>query len=336
MGIYDLIKKDWKTYCLISAIAYIEEISKPTKHIQIKKYKNKKHSYLCFHSIRLKMNDEELVKKFFNITKSWENKKKMQFIGESFNKPRKEKTSKQDFFYFTPLWLSSIIFTCRSIPNKYSFETARDRINRFKQVNKIKINNNQNLFKKLLKDKVLAAGAFVISMDLEFRGIQSGRPSLCMSEKYKDFLEFMLKIAKKWKWTNNKILSPVNIENSKKRGIKASPQYEFRINIKGLQEIYNLAGPLGNRFKDKCIKFHVERSKNYNHSGKLRYKNNTKEKILNEIKMGKNLTSTNIQFIAGVGIDVVLMHLHDLENKGIIKKQRKGKKYVWSMIKNAD
>ena len=65
MGIYKLMEKDWKTYCLMSAIIYIEEISKPTKHIQIKKYKNKIYKCLCFHSIRLKMKDPEFVNAFF-------------------------------------------------------------------------------------------------------------------------------------------------------------------------------------------------------------------------------------------------------------------------------
>lgn len=331
MGIYNLMSKDWKIYCLMSAIIYIEEISKPTRHTQIKKYKNKEYKCLCFHSIRLKMNDEELVEKLFDITKLWENKKNVKLIGKSFDNPRKENFSQQDFFYFTPSWLNLIISECGTIPNKYSLETALDRINHFKRFKKIKVEDNKNLFKKFLKNKLLAAGAFIISMDLEFRGIQTGRPSLCMSEKYKDFLEFMLEVAKKWGWATNKTLSPVNINHSLKRGINASPQYEFRINIKGLQEIYNLAGPLGNNHKNKCIKFHVERSKNYNSNGKLRYKNKTKEKILNEFKLKKDLTSTGLQFIAGVGVDVVLMHLHSLEKKGKIKKERKGKRYIWNI-----
>ena len=76
MSIYKEMEKDWKNYCLMSAITYIEEISKPSEHIQIKKYKNKTYECLCFHSIRLKMKDPEFVNKFVEITKHWEGKKK--------------------------------------------------------------------------------------------------------------------------------------------------------------------------------------------------------------------------------------------------------------------
>ena len=48
----------------MSAIIYIEEMSKPTEYIQIKKYKNKRYKCLCFHSLRLKMKDEEFVNNF--------------------------------------------------------------------------------------------------------------------------------------------------------------------------------------------------------------------------------------------------------------------------------
>jgi hypothetical protein len=103
MSIYKEMEKDWKNYCLMSAITYIEEISKPSEHIQIKKYKNKTYECLCFHSIRLKMKDPEFVNKFFEITKHWEGKKKIKFIGKTFDKPRKENYDGQDKIYFSPM-----------------------------------------------------------------------------------------------------------------------------------------------------------------------------------------------------------------------------------------
>lgn len=323
--------KDWGTYCLMAAIIYIEEMSKPTEHIQIKKYKDRTYRCLCFHSIRLKMKEEAFVKRIFRITKEWERKKEISFIGKSFDKIRKENFSQQFMFFLSPIWINQILSECGKIPNAYSFKTAISRINNLKHYIKTPIDKNKNLFSLLLHDKNLAAGAFVVSMDLEFRGIQSGRPSLCMSSKYKDFLKFMLNVAQKWRWTNNKNLSDVNVEYSRKLGINASPQYEFKINIKGLQEIYELAGPLLDPLKDKCIKFNVNRSKNYiNLGGKLK-KNKTKEKIFKALKNNKDLTTTSLQFVAGVGTDVVLTHLHNLEKEGKVKKERNGKKYIWNV-----
>ncbi len=168
-------------------------------------------------------------------------------------------------------------------------------------------------------------------MDLEFRGVQTGQLSLCMSNKFKDFLNFMLTIARKWGWTNNERLSSVSVDYSRRLGINASPQYEFRITIKGLREIYSLMGPLSNSMKDNCIKFHVNRSKNYINLGSGSRKNKTKEKILNKLKESKNLSSTNLQFIAGTRADVVLHHLRKLEEEGKVVKERKGKRYIWNI-----
>ncbi len=45
--------------------------------------------------------------------------------------------------------------------------------------------------------------------------------------------------------------------------------------------------------------------------------------------------STELQFDAGVGIDVLLQHLNNFYKEGILKKERKGKYYLWS-IKDAN
>lgn len=334
MSIYKLMEKDWKTYCIMSAIVYIEEMSKPNPHIQIKKYKSKKYTCSCFHTVTLRMKDREVVNKLFEITKNWELKKHTSLIGKTFKKVRKDKLSGQDMFNLTPLWLNNIIAECGKIPNKYSFEAAKQRINNLKHYKKIPVDNTKNLFRLLFKNRNLAAGAFIVSMDLEFRGIQTGQLSLCMSEKYRDFLNFMLDVAKKWGWTSNKKLSSVSVDYRRRMGINASPQYEFRMSIKGLREIYSLMGPLSNPSKDKCIKFHVDRSKNYINLGSGLRKKRTKEKILGALKKSKNLSSTDLQFVAGTRVDVVLDHLKKLEGEGKVVKERKGKKYIWNINAN--
>lgn len=329
MSVYKLMEKDWKVYCLMSSILYIEEMAKPVAHIQIKKRKNKVYNCVCFRSLRLKMKDEEVINKIFNITKIWEKRKNISLIGKSFLTPRKEKFSDQDMFIFTPMWINYILTECGTIPNKYSFDTAIDRINNLKHYKKRYINKNKKLFNLFFKNKKLAAGAFVISMDLEFRGLQNGKPSLCMSNKFKDFLEFMLKVAKKWNWTHNRELSPISMVYNRKLGINASPQYELRIHTKALEEIYKLAGPLANSKKDRCISFNIKRSKSYiNKGGRNRF-NNTGEKLLKTLRKLKHSTSTELQFYVNIGTDVVLDHLHRLEKNGLVIKQRRGKRYVW-------
>lgn len=252
-------------------------------------------------------------------------------IEKEYSISRRDEFSGQDFFNVTPLWLNSIISECGEIPNKYSFDSAIQRIENLKQYGKIPIDSKRNLFKLLFVDKSLAAGVFIVSMDLEFRGIQTGGLSLCMSEKFKDFLNFMLSIAKRWEWTNNERLSPVNMNYSRKLGINASPQYELRISIKGLRDIYSLAGPLANSHKDKCIEFHVNRSKNYINLGYGLMKNKSKEKILRALENSKSLTTTDLQFVTGTRVDVVSDHLKKLEKDGKVKRERIGKRYIWSI-----
>ena len=323
------MEEDWETYCLMSAISFIEEMSKPLPGIQIKMYKDKKYRCECFRSIRLKMKEREFIDKLLSITQNWEARKKLRFLGKSFGKPKIEAWSGQHIILFTPLWINYILSECGGLPNKYADASARYRIDRFVQYEKIPIKNIDK-FSLLFKNKFLAAGAFIISMDLECRGIQSGRPTLCMSERYKDFLEFMLGVAKTWGWTTNDKLSSVSVDYSRNLGINASPQFEFRISTKGLQEIYSLAGPLTIKNKENCIAFHVNRSKNYKNEGGRMRQNNTKEKIFQSLKRGNN-TTTLLQFDAGVGIDVILDHLHKFEKEGKVIKRRTGKRYVWSI-----
>jgi hypothetical protein len=49
------------------------------------------------------------------------------------------------------------------------------------------------------------------------------------------------------------------------------------------------------------------------------------------LRKGENLTTTELQFIAGVGTDVILDHLHNLEKEMKIKKERDGKRYIWNI-----
>lgn len=333
MGIYDLMEKNWEAYCLMSAIIFIEEMNKPHEDWQIKTYKNHKYKYLCFSSLEIRMIDKDFMDKFFSMTKKWEERLHKQFIGKTFDEVKIDKYSGQYKFLLTPTWLGYIIKECGKIPNKYALDKSLRRIELIRRSNneKVKINLRKNLFQKLFKNKVLAAGAFIVSFDTEFRGAQTGLLSLCMSDTYKDFLKFMLSLARKWKWTQNENLSPVSIKYSQNLGINASPQFEFRLNMNGLKEIHKLAGPLAISRKERCIKFHIDRSNNYKNLGGGFLKNKTKEKIFEALKDSKNMITTDLQFIAGVRVDVVLDHLHNLEKEGKVIKKRLGKKYIWNI-----
>jgi len=173
----------------------------------------------------------------------------------------------------------------------------------------------------------------IVSFDLEFRGCQTGRLDLTMSEKYKDFLEYMLKIANFHKWSTQDKLSNVKIDYNIKKGEKATPQHCFRIKTPKLKEIYELAGPLLDNHKNKCIKFNINRSNDYVNKGGSG-KGYMKKRLYDLIKKSNKITTTELQFYVNIGTDVITNHLNKLEKEGKLSKTRKGKKYVWG-IKDA-
>ena len=336
-GIYEAMKKDWKIYCLMAGIALIEEMKKPTLNIQRKKREGVLKRYNCFHTIRFKMKDKDSIIKWLEITRSWEEKLNKHFLGESFKEyPHQEGYSGQWYIIFSPQWLYEVMKTVGRFPSKYTNDICLKRIRNIRPFtgkrkipeNGIKEIKNRSLYNKLFLDKFLAAGAFIVSFDLEFRGVSMGIPSLCMTTKYEDFLEFMLNLAQKWGWTGNTRLSNVDLQHSFKRGIKATPKKEFRLTIKSLEDIYNLAGPLMDTEKNKFIRFHIER---YNKPYKA-IKGRAKNKIIEVLKNEGPLKSTLLQIPTGVRVDVILGHLKDLEKMKLVEKERRGKFYLWRYI----
>ena len=340
MSIYSLMKKDWKTYCLMAGILYIEEVSKPYRKIYAKKYKKKVTFYPNYKTMRLKMKDEKTVKNWFDITRDWEKKLGQNFIGFSFKEIKIEKYSGQFYFCFTPNWLYYIMKTINEFPSKYVNSISIKRLKNWKITkNKFALSDKKisfflmrrSLYSLLFRNKKLAAGAFIISFDLEFRGVTTGRPALCMSERYKDFLEFMLRLAIKYGWSTRDKLSPVSVRYSKMIGINASPQFEFRLSSNKLKEIYDLSGPLCEPSKDKAISFHANRSNNYVNLGGA-FKFIDKRDLIVFLMREKKLTkTTELQYYLNIGVDVILDHLRKLEKEGKINKVRDGKRYIWSL-----
>jgi DNA-binding transcriptional ArsR family regulator len=341
MSIYKKMEEDWETYCLMSGIAFIEEFSKPKRNLQVKDGRN----YWCYGPMQLRINNRDIIHRWLKITRIWERKLGEGFITSHYSKPKKEKGNKKWCINFLPNWLYHVTKTIGKFPSSHVNEKVFDRLKNWKfggnykqkyiltsrQIDSL-INSRKNLYKKLLTNKMLATGAFIVSFDFEFRGLTVGRPNLSMASRYKDFLDFMLRIANKWKWATNGELYKTNMEYSRKMGINASDQYNFTIKSKKLNEIYRLAGPVLDKHKDRCIKFHISRSKNFVSRGTSKY---TKFKILRRLEKLKYAKSTELQFEAGIGIDVILQHLNNFYKKGIINKERKGKYYLWS-IKNAN
>lgn len=339
IGIYEKMKSDWKTYCIMSGLALIEEMSKPKSKIDEKVYKNKKTEYTSFRTLRFKVKELSIIKKWWEITIVWEKKLNIELLGHSFKSgPKQENYSKQYYINFSPMWLFSILKITGKLPSKYTFDlcikrlksmtTRRSGCRYYIKEEKIrKIISKSSIFGRLFYDDSLAAGAFIVSFDLEFRGISTSEPCLCMTNKYEDFLGFLLDVARKWGWSTSNHLFNVNIEYSLRRGINATHKKEFRLKSKSVKEIYNLAGPLADNRKNEFIQFHINRISRDKLFRKL---GETRQMILDVLKNGPN-KSTEIQKYVHRRTDVVLDHLRNLEKQNIVSRKRNGKYYIWSL-----
>jgi hypothetical protein len=346
MSIYEQMRRDWQTYCLMAGIAIVEEFSKPYCYSYVRKFKSGKYEYKIndFKSLRLKVKDLELLKLWFEITKHWENKLKMDFLWPAYKLGPKKTDFSQYQLYFSPNWLFQIMKTVGNFPSRTTSKVCLARLissTKKRQGSKyifpfmeVKRIGKKNRFEFLFEDKILAAGAFIVSFDFEFRGIGQGIPALCMSTTYEDFLNFMLKLAQKWDWTKNKKLVKVKQTFAKRLGINATPQKEFRLSIEGFKKIYMIGGPLGTTRKDDLVKLHVARSNRKNKMAQLRPDGETKKIIFDAVRKGSANTSTELQKFARVRVDVILDHLHKLEKEGLVSRVRKGKRYLWSYNAN--
>ncbi len=320
----------------MSGIMFIEEMSKPYrsyKRIGDKTYKG-------FKPLRLKVKRLDIIKGWWEITRCWEKRLCLDFLGpKSKRAPIKENFSGQFLIYFTPLWLYKVLSTTGALPSGYAFQHC---LNKLRSMTKSRsgfpkryviqlediedITVKQSMYENLFRDKKLAAAAFIVSFDLEFKGVQFGRAALCMTTRYEDFLDFMLSLAKKWHWNTSEVLSNVSIDYSINRGIKASPKKEFGLSIKSLEEIYNLGGSLLDREKDELLRFHIKRSKK---PVKI-IANRSKNIVISQLKKYGDMKVTDLQIPTGVRADVILDHLRQLEKDNKVSRERHGKYYLWS------
>lgn len=341
MNIYESMRSTWETYCLMAGIAVIEEFSKPNLNVKEVFTKKGMKKYTYYSHIRLKMKDEKIVQWWLDTTRIWEKKLNESFINPKCIRPYKD--GDQFTIFFNTNWAYQILRIIGETPSEATNKAYINKVGSWKghKRGELRLDTHQidslrkfSLYPKLFEDKSLAAGAFIISFDLECKGVQVGRINLTMSEKFKDFLTFMLFVANKYQWATKETLTSVSVEYSINRGIKASPQFGFSLKSSKLKEIYDLAGPLLNDLKDRCIKLHANRSANYVNKGFLD-QGKTKQRIYDTVYNLGETTTTEIQFFVNIGNDVINNHLNKLEMNGKLSKVRKGKGYIWS-VKNAN
>jgi DNA-binding HxlR family transcriptional regulator len=174
-----------------------------------------------------------------------------------------------------------------------------------------------SMYNECFKNKQLAADIILIISELEMGGIMQRAP--CLQMKSKEFVNFILKISKRWGWANKASI--------KKREIQGyHPVYSIRLNSRSVKEIYGLSGPCADIDKDKEFKHAISLRK----PGSHRKIGQTKGEIIRLVEKNIN-TAKQISFELGIGIHNIRSPLLELVKEEKLKREKISRGYIYKL-----
>jgi len=174
-----------------------------------------------------------------------------------------------------------------------------------------------SLYDECFEDKQLSADLILIISELEMGGIMQRAPYLQMTSK--DFVNFILKVCRKWRWTNH-----TEIKKSKINIPRWKPKYSCFLNSEATKEIYTLSGPCADINKNKEFKCIFTLRK----PGSHRKIGETKEKILKLVENNIN-TSRQLAFELNIGIQNIQRPLAHLVKIGKLQREKVNKTFIY-------
>ncbi len=195
--------------------------------------------------------------------------------------------------------------------------TAQGRAFIQKIENEIEKVPDYSLYEKCFVDKQLASDLLLIISELEMGGILQTQPYLEM--KSYDFVEFIRKVCEKWGWTHYKNII------KKDQGTHPAT-YLVGLNSKSAKEIYTLSGPCADKDKDIAFRHNFT----IRNIGQHRRMGETKRNIVNLVEKGFD-TSKQITLELHIGIQNIQRPLVELCNKGILKREKNGTGYHYTI-----
>jgi predicted HTH transcriptional regulator len=175
----------------------------------------------------------------------------------------------------------------------------------------------KSVYAKALSNRIIAAYILLPLMEFEFsiRGEES--PMLLQSEVNYEQLRKVFEICKKWGWTTTSQL--------KKKG----KNFYFRLNKKGIKEIFQTAGPFADQKKNEWIKLILE--KMGKKGGYRRGTKKTEEKILQTLTRERILDTETLCLKLRILPGTIREGLRNLLKDGKIEKIKEGKKFYWKI-----
>jgi len=175
----------------------------------------------------------------------------------------------------------------------------------------------ESIYIKARKNKKIAAYILLPLMEFEFsiRGEES--PMLLQSKINYKQLNTIFKICKKWGWTTTSQLR------------KKGKNFYFRLNKKGLKEIFQIAGPFADLMKNEWIKLLLE--KMGKKGGYRRGMQNTEEKVWKMLIKYRKLDTEALCLKLRILPGTIREALRNLLKEGKIEKNKEGKKFYWKI-----
>ena len=161
------------------------------------------------------------------------------------------------------------------------------------------------MYQKSLHSKELAANILLPLIEFEFAFNGAQKPAITQAISNLNQLNVIFQICKKHNWLSTKQITKLGNKD----------EYWFKITNTGFKEIYEIAGPMADKNKDKWALLLCERAKGIEKSRKPR------ESILSLLKESKDpLKTTEICLKTRRLPYTATRHLRKLEKEGIVQK----------------
>ncbi len=166
-----------------------------------------------------------------------------------------------------------------------------------------------SVYEKALYSKKIAATFLLPLIEFEFAFHGAQKPAITQARSNLNQLKTLFKICKKHGWISTKRITKLGNKD----------EYWFKITNSGFMEIYDIAGPMADKNKDKWAMLLCERAKGTE-------KNREAKKFVLFLlrKSKRNMTTNEICLRTRRLPYTVTRHLRKLEKEGLVKKDVDG------------
>ena len=163
---------------------------------------------------------------------------------------------------------------------------------------------SKSVYTRAIDSKEIAATILLPLIEFEFAFNGAQKPAITQSESNLNQLKVLFDICQSHNWTASQKISKLGNKN----------EYWFKLSNTGFKEIYQIAGPMADKNKDKWALLLCERA------GKTERSRTVKDEIIRAVKGTNGLSIYDICLKTRRLPYTVSRHLSDLEKRGLVKR----------------